>query len=256
MKEIWRKSRKWLLPALPAILGVILMCITQAHSFLALICYCAAAVIACYELFFLIKRKHRKLGKILIVALSVCLCIGLLMFMGAEVLVLQASAGDPANHCEYIVVLGAKVNGTSPSYALSDRIQAAAAYLKANPDTVAVLSGGKGTDESISEAQCMFQNLVELGVSPERLWLEDRSTSTWENIVYSLDLIEEKTGVRPDTLGLITSDYHIYRAKLFAKDCGVTPVGIPARTGGWFSVVLNYFLREAAGVWHYLILGG
>ena len=160
----------------------------------------------------------------------------------------------PDTDCEYIVVLGAKVNGTAPSLSLSDRIRAAESYLKAHPDTVAILSGGQGEDEGISEAQCMFEGLTAQGIDPNRLWLEDQATSTWENIRFTLDLIEEKTGDRPETIGLVSSEYHLFRADLFARECGVETVGIPSATS-WFSIKLNYFMREAAGVWHYLILG-
>ena len=73
--------------------------------------------------------------------------------------------------------------------------------------------------------------------------------------VMKSDLIEEKTGSRPEKLGVLSSEYHLFRASLFAADCGVEAVGIPATTS-WFSIRVNYFLREVAGVWHYLILGG
>ena len=152
-------------------------------------------------------------------------------------------------------IQNAKVNGTSPSLSLNDRIRAAYTYLSENPDTIAILSGGQGADEGISEAQCMFEQLTARGIDPERLWLEDKATSTWENLNFSLALIEEKTGVRPSTIGLLSSEYHLFRASLFAADCGVEAIGIPAATS-WFSIRVNYFLREVAGVWHYLILGG
>ena len=101
----------------------------------------------------------------------------------------------------------------------------------------------------------MFNELTARGIPARRLWLEDRSTSTWENLNFSLDLIEEKTGTRPETIGLVSSEYHLYRAGLFARDCGVTAVGIPAKTS-WLTIRINYFMREVGGIWHYLVLGG
>ena len=101
----------------------------------------------------------------------------------------------------------------------------------------------------------MFSELTERGIATSRLWLEEQASSTWENITFSLDLIEEKTGTRPNSIGLLSSEYHLFRASLFAKDCGVEAVGIPAETS-WVSLKLNYFAREVAGVWHYIILGG
>ena len=94
-----------------------------------------------------------------------------------------------------------------------------------------------------------------MGIDESRIWLEDRSTSTWENFKFTLNLIEEKTGSRPEQLGVLSNDFHLFRAGIFAKQCGIDPVGIPAPTSN-FTLRINYYLREVAGVWHYLILGG
>ena len=101
----------------------------------------------------------------------------------------------------------------------------------------------------------MYDELVKLGIEPERIWIEDSATSTRENITFALDLIEEKTGTRPDTLGVVSSEYHLFRAGLLTRECGVEFVGIPAKTSR-VSQLVNHMMREAAGVWQYLILGG
>ena len=128
-------------------------------------------------------------------------------------------------------------------------------WVEEHPEVIAIVSGGQGDDEPMTEAQAMYDELVNLGIDPDRIWIEDRATSTWENLNFALELIEEKTGTRPENLGIVSSEYHLFRASLFADACGVEPVLIPART----SVVtqrINHFMREVAGVWHYLILGG
>ena len=107
----------------------------------------------------------------------------------------------------------------------------------------------------MSEAQCMFTELLALGIEPGRLWQEDKAESTWENIRYSLDLIQKETGARPTKIGVLSSEYHLFRASLFAKKNQVEFVGIPARTSR-LSQRINHFMREVAGVWHYIILGG
>ena len=101
----------------------------------------------------------------------------------------------------------------------------------------------------------MYKELVALGIEPHRIRIEDRATSTWENLKFSLDLIEAETGSRPAKLGVLSSEYHLFRASLFAKACDVEFVGIPARTSRWGQRI-NHFMREVAGVWHYLLLGG
>ena len=246
---------KWIFPALFVLMGYFLSNFIHGHGFLGLCCFAIAALLVCYFLVGILRQHHMVAGKLLILILNCFLCFGLLVFGITELIVLNASRGQPETDCPYIVVLGAKVNGTSPSLSLNDRIRAAESYLKAHPDTIAVLSGGQGPDEGIPEAECMFNELTARGISPDRLWLEPNSTSTWENLKFSLDIIEEKTGIRPDSIGLISSEYHLFRAGLFAKNCGVEAIGIPAVTS-WPSIRLNYFLREAAGVWHYILLGG
>lgn len=246
---------KWILPVILAAGGVFLSNYIHGHSFLGLCCFCLAGLLVCYFLIGILKRRNMVAGKLLGTLLSCFLCLGIVIFAGTEIVILNASHGNPEADCPYVVVLGAKVNGTSPSLSLNDRIRAAERYLKAHPDTIAVLSGGQGPDEGIPEAECMFNELTRRGIPADRLWLESRSTSTWENLQFSLDIIEDQTGIRPESIGLVSSEYHLFRAGLFAKDCGVEAIGIPAATS-WKSIRLNYFLREVAGVWHYILLGG
>lgn len=248
------KIIKWLIPLVLVLLGLFFLSFVHGHSFLGLICFLLAGVIVCNHLLRRLQR-HFPAAKALRLGFNIFLILGILVSFCTLGVIVHASRGEPEADCEYIVVLGAKVNGTTPSLSLSDRIDAAEAYLKSHPDATAILSGGQGPDEGISEAQCMFEQLTSRGINPDRLWQEDKSTSTWENLKFSLDLIEENTGNRPETIGLVSSEYHLFRAGLFAGDCGVTAVGIPAATQ-WISLRINYFLREVAGVWHYLILGG
>lgn len=255
MKEKLLRLLKWLIPAFFILLGFFFYNFVHGHGFLGLICFCIAGIISVYYLLSLLKERRPAVCKVLTTVFTCVLCLGLAVCAVTEALIIHASLGDPDTGCQYVVVLGAKVNGTSPSLSLSDRISAAYRYLTENPDAIAILSGGQGDDEGISEAQCMFEQLVKRGIPADRLWLEDKASSTWENLHFSLDLIEEKTGHRPATIGLISSEYHLFRAGLFAKECGVEAIGIPAQTS-WVSLRINYFAREVAGVWHYLILGG
>lgn len=249
------KLLKWSIPLLFAMLGFFFLNFTHGHSFLGLICFGISGVLIVY---FLLRRFESRWApgiRWIRRIFTGLLCLGFVVYGGTELFILFASPGDPDTACDYIVVLGAKVNGTSPSLTLSERIDAAYDYLIAHPDTIAILSGGQGSDEGISEAECMFRELTAKGIPQERLWMEDQATSTWENLQFSLAIIQEKTGSTPNRLGIVSSEFHLFRAGLFAKDCGIEAVGIPARTG-WLSIRINYYLREVAGVWHYLILGG
>ena len=101
----------------------------------------------------------------------------------------------------------------------------------------------------------MFNDLTARGIEESRIWMEDKATNTRENIRFSLDLIEEKTGLRPEQIGLVSSEYHLYRAGLLARAENITSYGIPARTS-WVTLRINYFLREIVAVWYYTLLGG
>lgn len=225
------------------------------YSFSALVCLLLIAIVLFYTLMPLAGLKFPEFTRAVTIAVTALLILGVLVVGITEAVIIHASFGNPELPVDYVVVLGAKVNRDGPSVSLWDRICAAYTYLDEHPGVTAVLSGGQGTDEPITEAECMYRELVELGIPPERLWLEEEATSTWENLNLSLDLIEEKTGQRPQKLGVLSSEYHLFRASLFAKACGVEFVGIPARTSRLPQKV-NHFMREAAGVWHYILLGG
>lgn len=238
-----------------AALAFFLRFCVPGYSFSALVCVCLIGLILFYTLMPLVGLRFLAFANITTRIVTVCLAVGLLVVGITEAVIIHASFGDPKEQVDYVVVLGAKVNRDGPSVSLWDRICGAYEYLEEHPEVIAIVSGGQGTDEPITEAECMYRELVSMGTDPKRIWREEEATSTWENLNNSLDLIEEKTGQRPEKLGVLSSEYHLFRASLFARRCGVEFVGIPARTSRP-SQMINHFMREVAGVWHYLILGG
>ncbi len=244
-----------ILCALLAGFSFVLKFCLPGYSFSALVCLCLIGIILFYTWMPVIGQRFPEFAGITTKVFTVLLLIGLLVVGTTEAIIIHASFGDPQEQVDYMVVLGAKVNPQGPSVSLWDRICGAYTYLEEHPDVIAVVSGGQGSDEPITEAECMYRELVMLGIDPQRIWREEKATSTWENLNFSLDLIEEKTGERPTKLGVLSSEYHLFRASLFAKKCGVEFVGIPARTSR-LSQAINHFMREVAGVWHYLLLGG
>lgn len=241
--------------AVLAALAFFLKFCVPGYSFSALVCCGIIAVIVFYEVTRLLLPRYPKVLKPLRRVFTLCLALGLLIFGVTEAFIIGASFGDTDKPCDYFVVLGAKVREDGPSVSLWDRIYGAAEYMHSHPDAIAVVSGGQGADEPMSEGQAMYDELVKLGIDPDRIWIEDRATSTRENITFALDLIEEKTGSRPQTLGVVSSEYHLLRAELLTRECGAEFVGIPAKTSR-ASQLVNHMMREAAAVWEYLILGG
>lgn len=245
----------WLICGVLAAMAYILKFHALGYGFSALVCCGIIAVIVFYEVTrMLLPRFPVSLRWLRRIATG-CLVLGLLAFGVTEGFIIHASFGTPKKNTDYMVVLGAKVRVTGPSASLWDRIYGAYDYLESHPDVIAIVSGGQGEDEPITEAEAMYDELVKLGIDPDRIWLEEKATSTWENINFALDLVEERTGQRPQKLGVVSSEYHLFRASLFARECGVEFVGIPAHTSR-LSQMINHFMREVAGVWHYLVLGG
>ena len=143
-----------------------------------------------------------------------------------------------------VIVLGCKVYGTKPSRYLKNRCKKAAEYLEKNPDAVAVLSGGQGYDEDISEAQCMENVLTDLGIDKSRLFKEEKSTSTSENIVFSKAVIEEN-GFSKSVL-IVTNEFHEYRAKLICDKNGLDFHSSCSHSS--FYTFLTYHTREMAAL--------
>lgn len=256
MKE-QKSKRLWPLWLLLPLGTIFYFCkfVLPGYSFTALVCLCLAALILFYVAMPFLGQRFPKTAKTLTRCVTAVLVVGLLVCGVTEAIIIRASFGSPDQNVDYVVVLGAKVRDDGPSVSLWDRIYAARDYLETHPNAIAVVSGGKGKDEPISEALSMQVELTSLGIDPQRIWVEDRAESTWENIRYSLDLIEQRTGVRPTRLGVLSSEYHLFRASLFTKKNGVEFVGIPAKTSR-LSQKINHFMREVAGVWHYILLGG
>ena len=164
------------------------------------------------------------------------MCIAVFCFV--EYYILSAAFAAPKDGLDAIVVLGARVDENGPSGSLRERIDTAADYLRRNPGTIAVASGGQGEDEPMSEAQCIYERLVAAGIDPERILVEDASTSTVENLTNSFALLEGCPRI-----GIVTNDFHIFRALCIGRKLGgFTLCAIPARSS--LFGFIHYAMRE------------
>ena len=127
---------------------------------------------------------------------------------------------------------------------MCNRLDAALDYLGANPDALAVVSGGQGEGEDITEAEAMADYLTAHGIDSARIVQEDRSRTTHENLENSFAILRARGYAPADGVGIVTSEYHLYRAKRMARALGAEPVGIAAETT-LPSMRINYFIREA-----------
>ena len=230
------------------VLALVLMLI-PGYQFSAVLCLGFAFVLV--VLFFLLKHPS-PVTALLRKIIYVLLIVGTIAATVTGGFILRGAHPGTQPACDYIIVLGAGVNGNVPSLSLQERIQAAYDYLTANPDTAAILSGGQGPGEEMTEAACMYRELTAMGIDGSRLLLEEKSTSTMENLTFSMELVQSQCGIHLQRVGIVSSEYHQFRAGLFAKELGLEAVGIPAKTT-WFTLRWNYYLREIAAIWKYLV---
>lgn len=197
---------------------------------------------------------HRFFGKTLWRIVVVLVCIGFAYFIAVEVPIVKNARTDPDPGREYLIVLGAAVHGENPSLAMIHRVEGAQAYLEQYPDSIAIVSGGQGDGESVSEAQAMYELLTEGGIAPERIIMEDKSTSTTENLENSFAIIRAMGGEPDGNTAIVSSPYHLFRAKSMAALHGVTAAGVAGKAD-YPIITLNYFIREAFGVTHLWVFG-
>ncbi|MCM3575150.1 YdcF family protein [Mesobacillus subterraneus] len=189
--------------------------------------------------------KKKALLKKLVAA---CLLISVFYVGFLHYKIVENAKMDVPRNADYLIILGARVKGTVPSLALQYRIDHAANYLKDNPETIAIASGGKGPGEDISEAESIKRELIGHGIEESRVLLEDKSTDTYENIRFSKELIPEEAEV-----GLVvTNDFHIYRAKMIADNEELTLAGLPAKTP--IQAVIKSYTREYLALTKYFII--
>ena len=163
---------------------------------------------------------------------------------GVETVFMVSAAVRPPEPQATVVVLGCRVYGERPSRMMVARLKAAKKYLDNNPESACILSGGQGADEDISEAECMYRYLVANGVSPDRLYKEDKSTSTRENLAFSKEIIERE-GLN-NNITIATNEFHEYRAQEIAKALGLESGAVSGVTEIW--VLPTYYVRELYGI--------
>ncbi len=162
-------------------------------------------------------HRHRRIWSLLFGSLSVLL---LLFFAILEGAIYLHGRTDLSGAPKVMVVFGCKVEERGPSLLLQDRLDTALDYWKENPDTLVVVTGGKGKDEPISEAQSMYDYLTANGVEGEKILMEDRSRNTWQNVNYTLDLLEEKGIETTDNVVAVSSGFHLLRIEMLWERAG------------------------------------
>ena len=196
------------------------------------------------------KKKYRRAR-----AVFLSLFFAFLTYFGVVIGVIgyHARLSPPTDVTCDILLLGSGVKGTRPDILLRERLDEAVIYLTEHKEARVFCCGGKSPFKEYSEAEVMRMYLVDRGIEESRIFKDEKSTSTQENIAYAKEIIEDLEGEeRP--FAVCSSNFHLYRAKQFAKKEGLGDVyGLPARTPT--HLVPAYWIREFFGVSRMWILG-
>jgi len=176
---------------------------------------------------------------------------------------------------DYIIIHGAGLDGPRPTPLLAGRIdKALELWNKQHQHGKFVVSGGQGADEVVSEAQAMRDYLLEKGVPAAAILMEDKSTTTWENLKNSLAVIradratndstddandDTDTASNDFTTAVVTSDFHVFRCAEYAHNLGIKADGIGSHTKGWYwptAFIREFIAITKAHLWPYLVIGG
>lgn len=189
------------------------------------------------------KLYAQKIGKVILTGILVVVAAVILLAGVETAFMIKAATAKPSENAT-VVVLGCRAYGSRPSIMLASRLDAAYEYLTKHPDAICIVSGGQGPDESMPEAECMYLYLTEKGIAPERIYQENRSTSTRENLLFSQEIIEAE-GLNPE-IAIVTNEYHEYRAGMVADALEMEYSAVPARTPLW--LFPTYYIRELYGI--------
>lgn len=240
--------------ALFTALGWVFRFHVYGYAFTGMLLFAAAALVLIFGALDVLRGRCPRAIKWARRILLGGMALALLLAAATGAWILSAASGAKDPEADWLIVLGAGVDGTTPSVSLSQRLRAALDYLTRYPEAKAVLSGGQGPGEDITEAECMFLWLTARGIDPARLRREESSTNTRENFRYSVGLIAAEEGFAPARAAVVSSEFHLCRATLLAKNEGLTALCVPARTTDR-AFFVNMLLREILAVWATLLFG-
>ena len=184
------------------------------------------------------------------IAISALTAYFVFMFMVFFVSVILYHFYRPSLDQDYIIVLGAGLkDGKEVTPLLARRVDRAISIyhrqLQQGKKTITfIMSGGKGSDEKISEAQAMKNYALQQGIPEEHIILEERSRNTLENMLFSKEIIANKKLDKPVHILFSTSNYHVFRAAIYARKARLQAHGVGAKTPFyfWYNAILREFI--------------
>ena len=140
-----------------------------------------------------------------------------------------AKNGNLSGEPDFLLILGCRVKGDTPDEMLRLRAEAAAKFLNEHKNVRAICCGGiVHEDQTKSEAQAIKEILLQNGIESERIFLEDKSQTTFENFVNAKKITDSLQTEKEPKIAFISSEFHLMRASVIASLVGVKASSIPA----------------------------
>lgn len=225
-------------------LGISINIFTLAFAFatnfstIVILIFCLSVLMIIYGIFL----KSRKM----LIILTTSLVVLFTLLIGFNIFLYHFGESDNVTYNEdALIILGAGVNGETPSLMLEDRLNAALEYYSRSPNVMIVVSGGQGPHEDITEALAMERYLVEGCVPIEKIIKEEKATTTRENITFSKQLLDQYFD-KPYKVAIVTNDFHVFRSMIIAENIDLESTHIHAKIP-IYSIPANY-LRETIAI--------
>lgn len=232
-------------------IGIMIFNVTFWPFFLLLSIFLVALGYLHLKIHLNMNNKFIRYGSFVIHTLSI---IFIISFIIIEALIIRYGSTRNSEKPDYVVILGAGLNGEVPSLTLSQRLKASLELLELLPEeTRIIVSGGQGPGETITEAEAMKRYLVQHGISEDRIIKEDKSTNTKENLIFTRRLIREIDSKENIKITIVTSNFHMFRSRTLAKEVGFDEVQ------SWSApihplLIPTYYVREYLAIVKGLIL--
>ncbi len=191
-------------------------------------------------------EKTRKIARTVKGITFTGILLVIVSFAVIEGLIIAHSDGTEAPDARTLIVLGAGLHGETPSATLASRLEVTLDYLQSHPQAVAIVTGGQGPRERVTEAYAMAKWLTARGIEPRRLYLEEQATDTVENLAYSKAILERED--LPGPVALVSNGFHLFRAEKLAANAGLDKVQTLSAPVPQAWLIPSVYLREYCSV--------
>jgi len=199
-----------------------------------------------------IKYTRKGFGKLIRVVFITGYSLFTISFIIIVMLITTTNNFQPKPGSDAMIVLGAGLKGDIITQPLAARLDKAIDYLSNNKNTIVIVSGGQGPEETVTEASAMKKYLILHGINSDKIIEEDKATSTFENFKFSKEKLDNKFTNNNYKVVFATTDFHVFRAKMIAHDAGLEAEATGAKS--LYYMIPNFYLREYLAIFKYLIL--